>query len=224
MFTLLLRLAGPLQSWGSESKFEIRRTEPIPTKSGVLGMVGAALGRRRDESIEDLKKLRFGVRADQPGILLTDFHMARNDKFPYITRRYYISDGVFLAGLESDDLNFLKKIEWSLKHPQFPLFLGRRSCPVTLPLVLGIKELPLFEALKKEKWLGKDKKVDRSKILISLENGSGILTRYLKDEPESYDPVHRRFTFRKLGDFYISLENKTPEHDPFKDLVEEGSL
>lgn len=46
MSTLLLRLAGPLQAWGTESKFETRRTEREPTRSGVVGLLMAALGCR----------------------------------------------------------------------------------------------------------------------------------------------------------------------------------
>ena len=65
MSTLLLRLAAPMQSWGTDSKFEWRRTERAPTKSSVIGLIAAALGRMRNESIDDLKALRFGVRVDK---------------------------------------------------------------------------------------------------------------------------------------------------------------
>ena len=44
MSTLLLRLAGPMQSWGTDSKFDERRTGREPSKSGVIGLVAAALG------------------------------------------------------------------------------------------------------------------------------------------------------------------------------------
>ena len=67
MGTLLLRLAAPLQSWGEDSKFETRRTRREPTKSGVIGLLAAALGRRRDEPLDDLRGLRFAVRVDQEG-------------------------------------------------------------------------------------------------------------------------------------------------------------
>lgn len=50
MATLLLRLAAPLQSWGSDSKFETRKTDREPTKSGVVGLLAAALGLRRDDT------------------------------------------------------------------------------------------------------------------------------------------------------------------------------
>ena len=114
MATLLLRLAAPLQSWGTDSKFEIRNTSREPSKSGVVGLLAAALGRKRDANLEDLNRLRFGVRVDQEGELLHDYHIAsihgygpmiekikNYDKKPFITHRYYLSDAVFLVGLES---------------------------------------------------------------------------------------------------------------------------
>ena len=76
MSTLLLRLAAPIQSWGNDSRFEVRRTGKEPTKSGVIGLLAAALGRSRADSLDDLCSLRFGVRVDQEGQLLRDFHTA----------------------------------------------------------------------------------------------------------------------------------------------------
>lgn len=80
MSTLLLRFAGPVQSWGINSKFEVRRTENAPSKSGVTGLLAAALGIRRNEDISSLNKLRLGVRTDQEGRLLKDFHTAHSEK------------------------------------------------------------------------------------------------------------------------------------------------
>ena len=53
MNTLLLRLAGPMQSWGTQSRFTIRDTGYEPSKSGVIGLLCAALGKPRDESHPD---------------------------------------------------------------------------------------------------------------------------------------------------------------------------
>ena len=77
MSTLLLRLAAPIQAWGSESKFDIRTTGREPTKSGVLGMLAAALGIRRDDTaaLSAVTSLRFGVRVDREGAYLHDFHI-----------------------------------------------------------------------------------------------------------------------------------------------------
>ena len=91
MQTLLLRLAAPLQSWGSSSKFEIRTTEKMPTKSGVVGMLAAALGLGRDSNLSELNVLQFGVRADREGENIIDFHMVHSEKSSYVTYRHYLS-------------------------------------------------------------------------------------------------------------------------------------
>jgi CRISPR system Cascade subunit CasD len=167
MSTLLLRLAGPLQSWGADSKFTARTTRHEPTKSAILGLIAAAEGRRRTDSIEDLLGLRFGVRIDQPGVMMRDYHTARRmlidkntghyrfndngkDRMP-ISNRYYLSDAVFLAGLEAD-CSLLEGIEYALLHPQFPLYLGRRSCPPAGKIAWGIVDADLVTALRQHPW------------------------------------------------------------------------
>jgi len=82
MATLLLRLAAPLQAWGSDSKFETRKTNREPTKSGVIGLLAAALGLRRDEreALARLAQLRFGVRVEREGQLLVDYHIAKTQE------------------------------------------------------------------------------------------------------------------------------------------------
>ena len=57
MKTLLMRLAGPMQSWGTQSQFRERDTGLEPSKSGVIGLLCAALGRPREESVADLAAL-----------------------------------------------------------------------------------------------------------------------------------------------------------------------
>ena len=157
MATLLLRLAAPLQSWGSDSKFETRKTDREPTKSGVVGLLAAALGLRRDdtEGLARLNGLRFAVRADQEGSLLVDFHTAKSRDTSYVTYRHYLQDAVFLAGLESEDEALLRELEAALRHPVYPLYLGRRSCPPTLPLCLGIRQGSLLDVLRTEPMQGR---------------------------------------------------------------------
>ena len=157
MATLLLRLAAPLQSWGSDSKFETRKTDREPTKSGVVGLLAAALGLRRDdtEGLARLNGLRFAVRADQEGSLLVDFHTAKSRDTSYVTYRHYLQDAVFLAGLESEDEALLWELEAALRHPVYPLYLGRRSCPPTLPLCLGIRQGSLLDVLRTEPMQGR---------------------------------------------------------------------
>ena len=157
MANLLLRLSAPLQSWGSESKFETRRTEKFPTKSGVIGLIASALGYSREDSLEKLNALKFGVRIDHEGELIRDYHVAKTKDTSYVTNRYYLSDAVFLAGIETNDTAFLDEIETALKNPVFPLFLGKRSCPPTMPLFQGIRQTDLLTALRNEPLLYKQR-------------------------------------------------------------------
>mgnify|MGYP001232178460 FL=1 len=176
MAVLLLRLAAPLQAWGSSSKFIVRSTEREPTKSGVIGMIAAALGIQRNDDpqkLVPLTTLRFGVRADKEGVLLKDFHTVQvpGEKHPEVSYRYYLSDAAFLVALESDDKSLLESIASALQKPVYPLYLGRKSCPPTLPIVLGVKDEDILTALKTEPYLYKN--AHRKSVRISYEVTSG---------------------------------------------------
>ena len=218
MATLLLRLAAPLQSWGNDSKFDTRMTENEPTKSGVIGLLAAALGRRRDESIDDLAGLKFGVRVDKDGVLLRDFHTAKSNKSAYVTNRYYLSDAVFIAGVESDDKEFLEKLEFALKNPKFPLFLGRRSCPPTLPICLGVRDTTLIDTLKLEKCHAEGRNSSKPFRIQIDDEGGNIMSRR-KDVPISFNPEYRQYGYRIVKEEFINIENGTEtEHDAMADL------
>ncbi|MCM1508673.1 MAG: type I-E CRISPR-associated protein Cas5/CasD [Ruminococcus flavefaciens] len=229
MATLLLRLAGPLQSWGDESKFDVRRTMGFPTKSGVIGMLAAALGYSREKSLDDLNKLKFGVRVDKEGSLVRDYHIAVNkavNKNPFVTNRYYLSDAIFLVGLESDNVKFLNTIENALKNPVFPLFLGRRSCPPTMPIIIGMRDTSLITALKDEQWLLEewrqkriyDKSQCKLRIIADSDDNNGAVIR---DVPVSFSPVQRKFSWRKIKDYgYVdkSTDIASTIHDAMAEL------
>ncbi|MEV8534666.1 type I-E CRISPR-associated protein Cas5/CasD [Streptomyces sp. NPDC051211] len=81
-YVLLVRLAAPLQSWGAGSRFSHRDTHSRPTKSAVIGLCAAALGRDRTDPVDDLARLQFGVRADHPGTPVRDYHSVGAGKYP----------------------------------------------------------------------------------------------------------------------------------------------
>ncbi|OWT60385.1 type I-E CRISPR-associated protein Cas5/CasD [Candidimonas nitroreducens] len=147
MATLLLRLQGPLQSWGTSSRFDERETQLEPSKSGVLGLVCAALGRDRHELIDDLAALRMGVRVDQEGLLMRDFQTAtgvaiaadgkvQRDR-TVVSPRFYLADAVFLVGLQGADAALLECIQSACLRPVWPLCLGRKACLPSVPVCLS---------------------------------------------------------------------------------------
>jgi len=159
MPTLLLRLAGPLQSWGTTSRFDERDTQLEPSKSGVLGLICAALGRDRTQAVDDLAMLRFGVRADREGVVLRDYQTATaillasgkpDPKRTVVSPRYYLSDAAFLVGLESAQRELLARIDAALRTPVWPLYLGRKSCPPAAQVHLpdGLSDTSLPTALR----------------------------------------------------------------------------
>ena len=227
MATLLLRLAAPLQSWGTDSKFDTRRTGREPSKSGVIGLLAAALGIRRDEDVKIQAlsaALRFGVRVDNEGELLRDFHMAHSEKTPYVTNRYYLSDAVFLVGLESDDAALLDRLEDALRHPAFPLFLGRRSCPPTPPLSLGVRDGALLTVLREEPRISYEGKQSAALRIVTDGAPGERNTGIQRDVPVSFDPCHRRFADRAVTQRgFVTPPEKTAvprgtEHDPMAEL------
>lgn len=157
MATLLMRLVGPMQSWGTTSRFDERDTQREPSKSGVIGLICAALGRDRAEPIDDLAALRMGVRVDREGVLMRDYVTATGvvnaggkvDKNrTVVSQRYFLSDAAFLVGLEGDR-DILDKVQAALKQPVWPLCLGRKSYVPSVPIFMkdGVIDLPLEEAL-----------------------------------------------------------------------------
>ncbi len=154
-YTLIMRLAGPMQSWGVSSRFGIRETLPEPSKSGVIGLLCAALGWDRaaptheiagqSRTLADLAALPFGVRVVREGVLRRDYHTAQNVlrakarlrpgrpanpgdlQETVLSERYYLSDAHFLVGLESDDEALLRALDAALAAPYWPLCLGRKA-------------------------------------------------------------------------------------------------
>lgn len=157
--TLLLRLQGPMQSWGTTSRFDERDTQLEPSKSGVLGLLCAALGRDRSEPVEDLAALLMGVRVDREGVQMRDYQTATGVVIAssgkadlertVVSPRYYLSDAVFLVGLEGER-KLLEVAHAALKAPVWSLSLGRRSFVPSQPVYLpgGLVDMGLRQALE----------------------------------------------------------------------------
>jgi len=206
---LLLLLKGPMQSWGDESRFKTRATATTPTKSGVVGLIAAAQGRRRTDPVEDLAYLRMAVRVDQSGSLLRDYQTAQRwQKDPgasaQLVTRYFLSDAAFVVALESEDRSLLEGIADALRNPVFPLFMGRRSCPVHPGLVIGIVDASGELALREHTiWYATAAHKKECPKTVSLAvyrdaepNEAGAIPR--QDVPVSFDPEHRKYGWRDV--------------------------
>lgn len=215
MSTLLLRFAAPMQAWGADSRFDIRKTNREPTKSGVVGLLAAALGLQRDAPLNELTALRMGVRVDREGVLLRDFHMVHGEKSSYVTTRYYLCDAVFLVGVFSEDEALMRRLEEAVRNPAFPLFLGRRSCPPEGRVCLGLREMTLEDALTSEPSLAAHGAVQQTERLrMVLEDPRG--TARLRDMPISFSPFDRQYGYRAARETW--LDQPTNEHDPMREL------
>ena len=232
---LLLRLAGPLQSWGCGSQFTTRATERIPTKSGVVGLIAAALGRTREEPIEDLAALEMGVRVDAPGTLLRDYHTA----YPLggataVSTRYYLADAVFLVAIGGSE-QLIDEINGALTKPRYPLYLGRRSCPPSQPISLGVSTYTdIRDALAATPWMASPRYKQRHRQLTHLDvvcdARSGERPHAtLQDHPLSFSELHRRYTARPTtkycvpnpdvsSDDFMPLHSGAIPHDPLAAL------
>lgn len=233
MSVLVLRLAGPLQSWGSPSRFTRRETEAQPTKSGILGLLAAAEGRRRSDPIEDLLHLELGVRTEQQGAPLRDFHTAHHQitkKAMPLTHRFYWSDAVFTAHV-GGPLDVLEGLAEALRDPAYPLYLGRRSCVPEGRMVLGISEGGVASSLRDTPWApgeaGRKAARGSSVVEVPVQADQSVFpdqpgSRDLSDVPLSWDPEHRQYRTRTVVDSYVTLptgfQDETPavslKHDP----------
>ncbi|MFC0601006.1 type I-E CRISPR-associated protein Cas5/CasD [Streptomyces palmae] len=229
MTVLLLRLAGPLQAWGSAARFARRTTENAPTKSGVLGLLAAAEGRPRGADLSDLAALRFGVRIDQPGMRVRDFHKAQHadsGRVMPLSDRYYLADAVFVAGVEGDP-ELIRRLHAAADAPHFLPYLGRRSCPPSLPLLFqgSLTDQPLESALRDAPWqasrwyvgqLGHGAAAAQApaapeELDVLVDCPAGETPDFsLRDTPVSFDPRHRQYAMRGVRTTHVDA----PPHDP----------
>ncbi|MCI1290146.1 MAG: type I-E CRISPR-associated protein Cas5/CasD [Lactobacillus sp.] len=220
MKSLTIRLTAPLQSYGNEATFNRRTTDDYPSKSAIIGMIAAAFGFKRDDPrIIKLNDLLMAVRIDQPGKVLTDFHMveyAQNSKKKKrkLTYRDYLQDAVFIVAIGSEDERLIGKIEYALKHPYFQLSLGRRSNAPAGLLKIRIFDNDPLSVLKDLSWQAStwyQKKYHQPGFTAQIISDASLLPDYpstlKKDQVGSFDPRHRFFHYRAVCQTSVKLKN-----------------
>lgn len=227
---LIIKLQGTMQAWGGHTYEDYRPSLIFPTRSGIVGLLGACLGIER-EDIQALKALngsfQLTVRANKRKIVqrenskekplvsmqrITDFHTVQHarkvDGKPrpeaIVSRREYLCDAEFtlaLAFVEDADYN-LERVKQAIQRPVYTPFLGRRSCPIQRPLYEAVVNAESAHAAlsKIEPYHG------TLYSEIKLDGGTPMMTR---DQPLFATKV-RQFNNRKI---YIlgSGESHAPE-------------
>ncbi len=218
MPTLLLRSVGPMQSWGTISRFDQRDTGKEPSKSGVIGLLAAALGIDRESwtSLKPLTHLKMAVRHDRPGVPKRDYQTAgcaesdtvikadgTQSKDGVVSQRFYLADAAFLVGLACEERYLLERIHAALRDPIWPLALGRKSYVPSEPIWIenGVQDVPLRDALARWPWIATPRKWEElpEKLLVSFESedDSGVLKM---DQPLS------SFGERRFGARFVRSE------------------
>lgn len=155
---LVFRLYGPLAAWGDIAVGEYRPSFAHPAKSAIIGLLAAALGIRRDEEARQknlAEACSFAVRVDSMGLLLRDYHttqvpstrkgvthrtrrseLAVDDLNTILSSRDYRCDAAYSVAVSMADgaSHSVQELAAALKKPVFTLYLGRKSCPLALPL------------------------------------------------------------------------------------------
>jgi len=237
---LVFRLYGPMASWGQAAVGGDRPTGMQPTRSAVLGLLGAALGIKRDNegTLQALQKsVLVAVKQCVPSSLMRDYHTTQvpshNNKIMHRSRkselsenklntilssRDYRCDGIWVIAVSLTDQSTMKleQLKSALLKPVFVLSLGRKSCPLALPLrpqivqgktlknTLDTQFPPLTRSLKEDAlWLGANGRVtyfwegDKT----AIEHPSVLIT-HPWDEP-----VNRaRWQFKQNEMYQLSVE------------------
>ncbi|ACU96747.1 type I-E CRISPR-associated protein Cas5/CasD [Saccharomonospora viridis] len=225
MSGLLLRLAGPLQSWGERSTFDVRDTAGFPTHSGLLGLLACVMGRRRGESLEDLAALTFTIRVDRPGTRIIDYQTAGGALPPSMkvptadgkgrpagkgtvqTWREYLADAVFVVAVQGPS-EVLDQVRHALRYPHWQPYLGRRSCPPDQPLLLDVPvEDPVAELCTRvplARRVGKDEETVPVDFIFPVERRDGVRSE-IHDVPVAFTSVDRAYSPRPVWRSTLTL-------------------
>jgi len=236
---LVFRLYGPMASWGDVAVGTYRPTFDHPSKSAIMGLIAAAIGIRRDEDMKlraIAESYDFAVRVDASGIMLRDYHTSqvppsgkgRNQK-KFTTRkdelavskeelktilstRDYYCDALYTVCLwaKSDEIPYsLETLAQKMKEPTFVLYLGRKSCPLAMPVdarvINGTDITDVINPNYADTLLNDLKKDDSMRLFWEGTNVSGIpslhtITR--RDDPLS----RKRWQFADRKEHYAVIQ------------------
>ena len=219
---LVLRLEGPLQSWGTSSQYSRRLTDRLPSRSAVAGMLCAALGLDRGSAAEGaflrefagLRMLAVAVprvcdNRQLPVQRLEDYHTVQDTakadgglKPCHLTWRQYLLNAAFRVFL-SGERPLLERAAAALRDPVWGLWLGRKACIPTAPVFMGLfdNKQAALRACLPQGLAG----LTSSRDAEDFNSG----TDSIADIPLCFDPSARAFSLRR-----IILQHGEDSHAP----------
>jgi len=245
---LLFRLYGPMAAWGDIAVGEFRPSFSHPSKSAVLGLAAAALGIRRDEeTVHQAMATSYGfaVRVEAAGSPIRDYHTAqvppagslrrkksfatrkdelrvpRQDLATILSSRDYRCDSLYtvcLWTIRDSSPYSLAQLESALGKPAFTLYLGRKSCPLALPLQpQAVQASDLREAFHAARF-------DDTIFLNALPSSETVNVYWEGAEANGYTAVHtierrdsplsrRRWQFAARSEHYATESTPTREQE-----------
>jgi len=218
---LALLLDAPLQSWGFSSRFQRRTTGLHPTKSGIIGLISAAMGLAKGSDEErdmlpEMAKLKMssivipregeGPTGPLPVLRLEDYHTVldtrrasgKMNEDAVVTRRQYLLDarfGVILAGGRL----VLERVAAALEDPVWGVWLGRKNCIPAEPVYRGLFET---EAQAQHRLIGNRSIEEFTTVSEVSDFADG--TDSISDQPVSFGdgassgPDKRQFAVRRI--------------------------
>jgi CRISPR system Cascade subunit CasD len=202
-----------MQSWGTASRFELRDTQLEPSKSGVVGLVGSAMGIGRDDrdAIARLAALQMAVRVDRQGEVRHDkYQTAGGGTWPgrkrygvykasgtassdaTLSTRYYLADASFLVAVGGEDHELVDAVDAAVRDPRYPLWLGRKGYAPSSIIARGVVEADPETALRSDPALPEGQQRDRW-LVVECGSNDGEARR---DVPIVFTPDAREFGLR----------------------------
>lgn len=225
---LVLRLEGPMQSWGLRARWDYRDTGTEPSKSGIVGLIGCALGYKRgDKRLENEldESFTIAIREEIAGIEMIDFQTVKGDHLKakggqqaktIVSPRAYLHDASFLAFVQGPK-KLLEKCAHALHNPRWPIYLGRRSCPPTRPVLEAVttEYSSLEDAVRKYPWDTHLHLINKKWRWSKLRRKKPEKLRYIIEDPKNrairrdafrVNPA-RMYGNRNVREDWISLPN-----------------
>lgn len=203
---LVLRLEGPLQSWGENAKWDFRDSSTMPTKSGIVGLLGCAMGEERGSQVlvELAQSITVAVRADRPGAKFVDFQTVQGDPLMAATGKpkttgntilsphAYLQDASFTVFIDTSP-EWQQRIVSALENPRWCMYLGRKNCVPSRPILADRMEAAgLMEALKEYP------RAERTGKTMTYECENPDSTAASIQRPDDLIGTNRQFQLRRV--------------------------